>query len=162
MKRKQLDKNDPLALNHKNKKQMTNITEQVGGTPHPTIKGLCEASPAIKCKGCGKRINECNESMFGTFALEQSKNYVNRKGVASSYDGIEDTFLEAYNTSFRFYMWWKERINIDEMEDIDPTPCVWNSSFSKAVDYLTEQLNKNAKSMIVGKVIKKDDNLAGE
>jgi len=43
-----------------------------------------EASPAIKCKGCGKRINECSESMFGTFALEQCKNYVNRKGVVAS------------------------------------------------------------------------------
>ena len=137
-KKKKTKKNDPL------------------GDAHPTIAGLREATQSTKCCGCNKTAKECNEVLFGGFAFQECKHYINEKGVGATYKAIEDVFFKAYNTSFRYYMWAKHRKSICPTTEIEPTACVWNASFVKAMQYHSDNFLEIVKTRVEERVLVRD------
>ena len=154
-KRKELEQLNTTSKKSRTEDQATTSTV---GAPHPTNPGLIEAPPGMKCQGCNKVGNQCNEILFGGFALQQSKNYIKEKGVGATFKGIEEVFFKSYNSSFRFYMWAKHWKNVSELTEIEPTACVWNSSFVKTMQYHTENFMEIIKSRVEERVLARDYN----
>ena len=116
---------------------------------------LKKAPAGAICKGCNKEAEYCHDNLYSNFVVESVYDYTSTAGSQASLAGMEQAFISGYNTIHRAKEYELYDNFISENKVLTPTPCVYESSFIKVVEFYSEHINAEARRH-VDAIIKRD------